>query len=743
MFSLKIVYIGNCNSLASKFVDKLVKEAHDVHILSKKDFAKETKPTQSYKLYDYSGEELGVEKVFTSIKPNVVVFASSLFCSESWGHDKDSNLYLSQLINVLNLAAINEVSKFVFLSSTNVYSCSDQPAYIAESIPKKPDDYKGILCSQAEDIVSNYKSLYNLEYVILRMPSIYGFSINEGEKDIISNIVNSFYTYGEYVANPSNFIIPLNIRDCVEAIFRAKDVTPSPIYNVSESEIISELSLATKLNSLLGSRFQVKETNGPLRDCKVDCSKIKSELEWVQFQNLETILANNEIDFSKKTEKNDSKKVKFNHPTFLQTFENLVVFLFFIFINNITHDYLVYLYKDQDAIIRVDFFTIYVILIALIFGIRQSIFSVILLTLYSVFFQQSSSSNGLLGILINFPVMLKIAQYMFLGVAVGYIVDHYKSVIHENSVEYEFLDNEFNEVSEINNDNIIIKQEYEKRLLNYKTSLPKLHLIVSQLNVLEPEKIFTGIVNVVRDVMDTNTVSVYSINNNSQYARLIVSANNESIFIGKSINLKNHPKLYKSLENNEIFVGSQWSKDEPAFAAPIFDKGKLISVVVINEMPFNSLTLYQINLFRTLIALITSAISIADQYESAMRSTLYVENTEIHIKSEFDKLIQIKKEEKKRGLSTYTLIKIEESKKPAHIDFSSLLSPSSYSKSTERTNSILELYHSAAAMFRDTDFFGLNENGELIILLGNTIKNDVDFILERLKQKNLNAIVIE
>ena len=89
--------------------------------------------------------------------------------------------------------------------------------------------------------------------------------------------------------------------------------------------------------------------------------------------------------------------------------------------------------------------------------------------------------------------MLKIAQFMFLGVAVGYIVDHYKSVINEKNVEYEFLDSEFKEIAEINNDNIIIKQEYEKRLLNYKTSLPKLHLIVSQLNVLEPRRYLLGL----------------------------------------------------------------------------------------------------------------------------------------------------------------------------------------------------------------------------------------------------------
>ncbi len=729
---MKIIYIGNCNSLAAKFVDKLVKEEHDVYIIASKDFSKDTKPTLSYKLYNYVSDELGLEKVFASIKPNIVVFASNLLASENWGHDKDTNSYLSQLINALNLSAINEVTKFVYLSSNQVYPCQNN--ILSEETDKKPIEYKGILCSQAEDIVANYKALYNLEYVILRLSSIYGFSTNENENDIISNIANSFYATGDYNANPNRFIVPLHIKDCVEAIFRAKDITPSLIYNVGETETLSEADLAKKVNAVLGSKYIVHETEGPSHKCTVDCAKIKAELEWAQFHNIDTSLKEKEFDLSKNTEKTEKPKKTFKHPAFLQSIENIVLFFFFIF--------LTYICSGDQTLKTIDFFTIYVVLIALIFGIRQSILSVILLTFYSLL-QLGINKVSFIDILVNVTVMLKIAQYMFLGVAVGYIVDHYKSVISEKNVEYDFLDNEFKEIADINNDNIIIKQEYEKRLLNYKTSLPKLHLIVSQLNVLEPEKIFGAIVNVVRDVMDTDTVSVYSVNTNSQYARLIVSASPESVFIGKSINLKNYPKFYSTLEKNEIFVGSQWSKDEPAFAAPIFDQGKFISIVLIKAMPFNSLTLYQINLFRTLIALITSAISIADRYESAMRENNFIENTEILVKSEFEKLIQIKKEEKKQGLSSYTLIKIEEPKQNQPLDFSKLLSPSNYTSVGKEKNATIELYRSVSGMFRDTDFFGISDDNELIVLLVNTNRTDVEFVIERLKQKSLTAIVIE
>ena len=733
MFTLKILYIGNCNSLAAKFVDKLVKEEHDAYIISEKDFPKETKPTLSYRFYAYKSEDLGVEKVFASVKPNVVVFASGIFIDEMWGHSKDSNSYLSQLVNVLNLSAINGTDKFIYLSSNQVYP--SQNNIITESVPKKPEEYKGMLCSQGEDMVANYKANFNLDYVILRLPSIYGFSINENERDIVSNIVNKFYTTGEYVANNNRFIVPLHIKDCVEALFRAKDGTPSLIYNVAEAEITTEAALASKLNVLLGSKYIVREVDGPTIKCALDCSEVKKDFEWVQFHNLDSTLSNKEIDFTKKIDKADKPKKVSKHPTILQTIENLLLFALFVFLT---------IWSQGNQVFKeIDFFVIYIVLIALIFGIRQSILSVILTTVYSFIYEKGGNFN-IYDILVNISIMLKIAQYLFLGVAVGYIVDHYKSIITEKDVEFAFLDTEFNEIANINNDNIDIKQEYEKRLLDIKTSLPKLHLITSQLNVLEPEKIYTGIVNVIRDVMSTNTVAVYSVNTNSQYARLVVSANSESIFSGKSINLKNYPKLYNIMLENEIFVGNQWSKDEPAFAAPILDRGKLIAIVLIKEMPFNSLTLYQTNLFRTITALISSAISIADQYDIATRASKYIENTDILTRREFEKLIQIKADEKKRGLSNFTLIKIQPTKRIQTLDFTKLLSADNYYGSgIDNKDTYVDLYHQVSDMFRDTDFFGLNEDNELIVLLGNTSKTDVDFVIERIKQRNLTANLVE
>ncbi len=183
--------------------------------------------------------------------------------------------------------------------------------------------------------------------------------------------------------------------------------------------------------------------------------------------------------------------------------------------------------------------------------------------LSSAFYILHSGINvtSIVDILINVSSILKIAEYIFMGVVVGYSVDQYRAVLQERKVEYDYLEGEYNEIKEINDDNVAIKQEYERRLISYKTSLPKLYSIISELTVLEPEKIFAAIVKVVKDVMDTDTVAVYMLNSKSSYARLMVSLNEKSIFQGKSFNLDNFSKLRDTLYENEIFVGSQMGQD--------------------------------------------------------------------------------------------------------------------------------------------------------------------------------------
>ncbi len=135
-------------------------------------------------------------------------------------------------------------------------------------------------------------------------------------------------------------------------------------------------------------------------------------------------------------------------------------------------------------------------------------------------------------------------------------------------------------------------------------------------------------------------------------------------------------------------------------------------------MPFKALNLYQMNLFRTLSVLITSSIVKANAYEEAVRDGKYIDQTDILISSEFKKLVNIREEERKQGLSDYCLLKVE------------------------CNSDILGVYEKIYNMLRNTDSFGVTEQNELMVLLGNTQEKDAEYVLKRFKDRGINASIV-
>ena len=702
---MKIIYIGKCNSLASKLVDRLVKEEDQVYIISEHAFLKGTEPSLPFKSYKYNAKDIGISKIFSSVRPDVVIFAGDIYLKEIWEYDNKTNSYLSELLNVLNQSLLHNVQKFIFLSTNEVYTNSNQ--LHKESDEKKPSTYKGELCNRGEELVLDFHNLHSMNVAILRMVSIYGCSLKEREQDFISNIAMSFHTLGSYNSNSNRYISALHINDCVDAIFRVKSLSQSFVYNVGYKEMVREDQVADLINQQFNEMYQVLKYDGDLVSNPIDNQRIKSELEWVGYYQLKDIIS--EIDLSLTDEMKAKSKKKLPRSNFLTSVENsLVFFVFSVFI----------LYFQNHAVISsIDFMVIYITMMALLLGIRQSVLSVILASLFALM------KNGLqiwdiISILTNMEFILTATQYIFIGVIVGYAVDYYRGQIKEKENEYVYLNKEYQEIKEINDDNIMIKQEYEKRILNYKNSLPKLYTIINKLTVLEPEKIFVEAIDVIKDIMDTETVSIYLSNEKSKYIRLIASSNVEAIFRGKSIDLDKYPKIKEKILQNELFIGSQWDESEPSLAAPIFHDEICIGVIIIKEMKFSRLTLYQLNLFRTLTVLITSSLIKAKGYEAAVRTKQYIDDTDILNEIEFKKLIEIKNEGKKKGIFDYCIIKL-------------LIN-----------GDIKETYYKIVNSSRNTDFFGINDKQELFMLLNNTNAHEVGYVLERLKSDNINAEIV-
>lgn len=703
---MKLLFIGDTDILAKSLVDSFAKEDYSVYIVSKNDFKKQLKPALNYSFFPLSTDSLVNEEVFLSVNPYAIIFAGENYLKSNWDFDSNLSNYSKNLHYWLEKSKVTK--NFIYLSSTLVYGNNGQA--VTEIAPVNPLNLKAITMLNSESLVKLYEKQYDVKTTILRCSDIFDNRISYS--DFLSEMVEKVYKSESIEVYRNEFIQPIHVNDVSDAIKRLlQNGLQNKIYNVCSTKIYKMTQLYEFLIQKINSKCELKILLND-KSIKISNNKLKIDFEWVDFKDFIDLLKNFDykIHFPSK-EKGSTKKLnlfgvlKKGYEQTRKIIDNSVLFIIFFLIGYFT--------KDNNLFASIDWMIIYIILIAINYGMLHTTIAIVLASI-THFLKSGLSFEQILYFYSYVDIIVKIILYIFVGVIVSYIVDMLKEELRVKSDENESLKLDNSEIKNINAKNILIKNEYERRLMSTKNSLPKLYSIISKINVLQPEKIFYEVLNITSDIMETDTVAVYITNKNSSYVRLIVALNQESIYAGKSWNLNNDTDIKEKIENGEIYIGDKWN-NKPVFVTPVMHANECIAVIVIKNMMFEEQSLYKVNLLRTLSVLISDAISKAIDYENVMRANIYIEDTDILIYSEFIKKVALGYEKKRMNLGDCCVIKCE-----LNLDD-------------------FENYELLKGMFRNTDVLGLDNDGKLNILLGNDSKDEAMFLIERLKKKNIIA----
>lgn len=705
---MKILYIGDADNLAKVLIDQLSKENDEVFLTAPGDFIKKKKPIHPYKFYQ---SNVGIklrDEVFFSINPDIVVWGGAHYLQSKWEGLNESYEYLSQLEYWLEKCAAEGKKRFIFLSTVHIYGLME--GMITEDYPHSPDTRKGMLISQGECMVDMYRKRYALRASILRCGDIYEYVYNPGDVHFLKELVDEVQSPGAFIQD--ELLQPVTVMDVADAVKRCVHMTRDTVYNICAAGVIHKTALVELLARQLS--LECPQLGDAVEtDMSISSQKAREELEWTNFKELDKLVEEEKIPFEKLKKREGlgiqvSREGKLS-ANILKTIENILLFLIFAALQ--------YFSKDNALFAEIDWMIIYILSIGLFFGISQSFLAVVLSGI--VYFLSQDLSIIEISNFYSFAGgVIQIAEYIFIGIVAAYVTDTLKEELRSKSADYELLDEEKEELSVISKENVLVKNEYEKRLLSTKNSLPKLYSIISKISVLQPDRIFMEVLNVIAEMLETDTVSVYMTKKGSPYLRLITSLNEKSIYKGKSWNLTDTQNIQEAIMAGRVFEGDRF-KEEPVLVAPIMDNQVCIAVIVINDIPFARQTLYQVNLLRTLTVLISESVSKAIQYETMIRESRFYENTEILKQEEFSKILQIETEKQHQNIAQMCVLKCI-SKEPLSVI-------------SKRIESIL----------RNTDRMGLDQNQQLCILLGNTARQEGLFVLERLKKINVDALVVD
>lgn len=701
---MKVVYVGECDSLAAGILERLHKEEHEVYFLSWVPITKKEVPFSRYKNYPLTKKKEEIERVFHSIRPDVVIYAGAGYMNQNWNLDERENL--SALAAVLEQCVCVNVSLLICFSSVEVYGTDIEKA--VESSELSPCTKKGMWMLQEENLVGMYHRQIGLNTVILRLAPVFSGNVQIGAKDFLGQMAQEAASDSAIEVNEQT-LQPVHVLDVADAVVRVMETGQTSVYNVCSSEPIKRSEILYDIGEAQGKNPEIIIKEPEKKNPYIDNSKIKKEQEWTDFWQLGERLKEKHIVFHTPQKETEKKKTTGNiKMSIRQTVETMVLFLIFC---------LCYIFSQKHSLFsQVDWLLIYVVLISLCYGVKQGALAVCLSSMAYLMAQKTSILE-----MTNFysyaESVLMIVEFVFFGIVVGYTADLLREEKRNMEQDMKMLKQSYENLKEINDKNIYIKNEYEKRVLDSKTSLPRLHSIINRINVLDTDRIFMEVLHVVEELMHTDTVAVYRVSQSSSYLRLIASLNEKSVVERSSWNLKNNPAIEEAIKNNQIYEGDIWKK-EPAIVLPISSSKGCEAVIVIKQLPMDQLSLYSINLLRTLFQMISQSMERALQYESASREQKYVKDTNILYPEEFQKAVCLAEEKKQREMADYSILKIQ-SKQDA-----------------------VETYHKAANLFRELDVWGMDRMGGLYVLLENTSKKDAKVVIERLESVEISSEVI-
>lgn len=294
----KILVTGGAGFIGSHVADILLEKGHEVVILD--DLSAGFKRNINRKADFAEGSITDVGLVEDIMKGVDIVYHFAAFAAERLSHyikRFNYEINLTGSINLINAAINNDVKKFLFLSSMAVYGTNQTP--MSEKLPRKPEDSYAIAKSAVENELEISKTLFDMDYVIIRAHNVYGErqNIRDRYRNVIGIFINQImrglppvihgdgeqtraFSYirdvapyiadAPFIEKAGSEIINLGTGECctvnrlAEIVQGAMDSVLTPVHSPENHEVRHAFCTTEKSERILGyrSRFSLEEGIG-------------------------------------------------------------------------------------------------------------------------------------------------------------------------------------------------------------------------------------------------------------------------------------------------------------------------------------------------------------------------------------------------------------------------------------------------------------------------------------------------
>ncbi len=718
---MDIILTGADNAMMEALIGKLRKEGHRIFVLSN-ERVKKTKYKRIFEQYDFNYDNENMSAIIESICPDAVIFLGAFDGSFQWEKgQKEVVRYGEGLINLLEACAhLKRLPRFLYLSTSDVFTKDSENNY-EEHDEFSPESPRAVAVRQGELICGNYFKSKRSDSVVARVDHIYGDAKMPSDlEEPLYQMMESALHRGYIPANPNRSLSLLHINDAVEFIYKLLITSEMKkrVYNISAEEEISEREIADLLAKGISPDIFVSEKEGEKNRVVMSRKRFKKEFGGEVFHDYEKelplvakqIQAKERLFFKEEEPQHPisetMKKMKLFIKAVLPYMETALLFLPAFMLNNRA--------TGSDYFTNLDFYLLYVLFIAIIHGQQQAMVAGVLAVAGYFFRQQYDRST--FDVMLDYNTYVWIAQLFIVGLVVGNLKDRLQVIRDEDNNEIHYLNSQVKDITEINTNNVIIKNSMEEQLINQNDSFGKIYEITSTLDQYAPEEVLFYAAEVLRELLHTEDVAIYSVAN-GDYARLFASTSKKARSLGNSLKYTDLTEMYVYISSDQVYINRNMREGYPQMANGLFSDGKMELIIMTWGLPLERMNLAQANMMRIAGFLIQNAVLRANRYMEALESSRYVENTKLLEENAFHSLLEAFLTARDRDLTQCCVLQLEE------------IPEEKEKKAVEEVSKTL----------RNSDYLGKRKDGRLYILLSNTDTQSGNFVISRLSELGYQA----
>jgi nucleoside-diphosphate-sugar epimerase len=707
---MKVMVVGAERFLGIQAITRLYRDNYrvvGVYQTNKPEFAASV-PHSKY----VSNDLRSLKDIFASEKPDVLLYAD---CKEVLTLE-DSIAKVTEITALSELSVLHSTAKVIYFSNVDVYGSSIKDE-AEETTPQSIDAKTHVLCEQA---ISSFRSKDRFFNVFLRLPSVCGEYETLDRTTVVFRMVEEALKEGRIQVGLHENHYLVAAGDVVEAVVRSLNESIDGVYNIVAALSITGEELANAIYDELQRRgFKFSQPTKVIIGRPIETQeqsrvgqKAAMELGLVLRKNLSSMVDTTIQWYQdpRLVRKEVVKPKQSSAGGLWRTLENLALFSVLA--------YITYWQTGYTETFITQYLTIYLIFIAIVFGINQGIFSAILVSGYYVI-NSLLDGYSLTATFSNVNVLLQMVQALVIAMSIGYVLERKNFTIREKELLIEDSNKEIEIMRQINSDLGQIKMEQETRILKYESGLGKLYASIKSLNSLSQQEIFWGTLTSIRDLTDEPNISLFMRQPGSNFMRRLLYVGEQPTKFPKSYNITENPVLFDIVKNNRFYTNQYLNPEMPSVILPIWVNNQVTVLVMIENMAFEKLTLYYMNVLHITKDLLDDAYRNAHIYETLMDQYTYEGSSDIMKAEHFQKSIAFAQKGFENSGIEYTLMQLV---------------------ATEQD--IIEVAAKARRYLRDTDEIGRLSHDIVGAILFSTAPTEATIVVERLRKAGIEARII-